>query len=455
MWSDWICREASLRSYLRTSPKPTFDSCNHKLNHRQSEYAQSEENITASNYCGTAGSNAISQIRADFTNCALPADSLSGTCIEGVTNEPDNCGFSSNAGGLCSYCAASSPNATDSCCVFSDTESRCEGVVLPVVATSSIQPLFTSSTASSTSSPTSASTSATRRNRGLTGGQVAGIVVGSILGAFLLLALLILGCVLFRRHQQQSPPNSVFNQPVQARQPQMAFHSDGAGSQRAHLDVVPGSRVARMSALEEPPSSESEIHGNSPAEEGTYNAKSSSEEATPRSFAGVVPPPRRRGSGSLSSNSILALGGGGNNSPGDAFSSPETTQSEQLDFFKDYYSQDEIRSQDIVATLWAYQPHAGDEFELERGDMLKVLGIWDDGWATGVRIRMHAEDWRGDDKLQRDSGMSGSRANTPEEYGEVKAFPLVCVCLPQHWPRTIDGDTTESTANANDTLDGP
>lgn len=223
----------------------------------------------------------------------------------------------------------------------------------------------------------------------------------------------------------------------------MAYHNDGALSQNDRLDVAPpGGRVTRMSAIEGSPD-EAEMHENSPDGEDAYNAKSSSEDATPRSFAGGIAPPKRRRSGSLSSSSMLAMRGAGNASPGDTFSSPDTAQSEQLDFFKDYYSQDEIHRHDTVATLWAYQPRAGDEFELERGDMLKVLGIWDDGWATGVRVRMHIDDWRENDKILRDSGMSGSRANTPEEYGDVKAFPLVCVCLPQHWRRTVDGESTE------------
>ncbi|KAH0285424.1 hypothetical protein KCU71_g16135, partial [Aureobasidium melanogenum] len=97
---------------------------------------------------------------------------------------------------------------------------------------------------------------------------------------------------------------------------------------------------------------------------------------------------------------------------------------------------------DLVSSLWAYQPRAADEFDLERGDMVKVVGIWDDGWATGVRVSMRAEDWQSKGKLQRDSGMSSGQAS-PEEYGPVKAFPLVCVCLPQHWRRTIEGDSTD------------
>ena len=112
------------------------------------------------------------------------------------------------------------------------------------------------------------------------------------------------------------------------------------------------------------------------------------------------------------------------------YSSPDgmaSGQSEQLPYFKDYYSQDEIHPNDKVATLWAYQPRAGDEFELERGDMLKVVGIWDDGWATGVRIDERAEDYDGKRKLQRDSGVSngsGDGGQSPPPMGEIKAFPV-------------------------------
>lgn len=111
------------------------------------------------------------------------------------------------------------------------------------------------------------------------------------------------------------------------------------------------------------------------------------------------------------------------------FSSPgdmQSGQSEQLPSFKDYYSHDEIQPGDKVATLWAYAPRAGDEFELERGDMLKVVGIWDDGWATGVRIRDRAEDWDKKESMGRegrDSGIGGRRVSD-EAGGEVKAFPV-------------------------------
>lgn len=130
------------------------------------------------------------------------------------------------------------------------------------------------------------------------------------------------------------------------------------------------------------------------------------------------------------------------------YSSPEgaiSGDSEAMSHFKDYYSQDDIRSGDAVATLWAYQPRAQDEWELERGDMIKVIGIWDDGWATGIKLNERADDWLARNE-NRDSGVSnGSRAlaGMEEPETEIKAFPLVCVCLPQHWRKIVEGDNVD------------
>lgn len=160
--------------------------------------------------------------------------------------------------------------------------------------------------------------------------------------------------------------------------------------------------------------------------------------------------------GSLSSGSVL-LAGEDPQSPGSAaLSSPQgmaSQQSEQLPFFKDYYSQDEIHSGDRVSVLWAYQPRAADEFALERGDMLKVVGIWDDGWATGVMMDERADEWEARRQQQRDSGVSNTsgraRETSPPVSGEIKAFPLVCVCLPEHWRKTIEGDGSTETGSSS------
>lgn len=203
-----------------------------------------------------------------------------------------------------------------------------------------------------------------------------------------------------------------------------------------------------MSALEEAERTSSDRNG-APAVIGDvkdpkFSSEAKGDSPESRRTFGLEPPPKRNGS--LSSDSMLS-GQAGDDSAEDALGSPEgTTQSEQLTFFKDYYSQDEIRPGDLVSTLWAYQPRAADEFELERGDMIKIVGIWDDGWATGVRVHMSAEEWRASGQMLRDSGVSShsnSGNTSPEADSSVKAFPLVCVCLPQHWKKTIEGDSTQ------------
>lgn len=434
--------------------------------------------IANSALCSNPNSNSDSQIRADFTNCALPANSLSGTCIDGTINEAQNCGFGNSTVGLCQYCGAGGQNSTDTCCYNSNAEKRCAGVVLPTItafmtfATSSP----TASPTSSTSASASGTAAATASKKGLSGGATAGIVVGAIVGAALIGALIIL-LVLCLRRKRGSQNGSVFNQPSPARKGQsgMAYNPVGTTTTPEGYEVLPGGRIARMSALEghsgeSPPRTEGSAARSAAAAGamGGYAAgrtrkhdQSSSDEYSPESIdqRGILrpPPAAQRRAGSLSSNSALGFddpqspnsGSGGN------LSSPQgvaaSQQSEQLPFFKDYYSSEEIHPGDKVATLWAYQPRAGDEFALERGDMLKVVGIWDDGWATGVLTNERAEDWDAKRNVQRDSGVSntsGRRDESPAVSGEIKAFPLVCVCMPDHWRKTVDGDGSTETGSS-------
>ncbi|KAL1962875.1 hypothetical protein VTN77DRAFT_9053 [Rasamsonia byssochlamydoides] len=406
--------------------------------------ATSEEEIAVnSKLCGTPQPNFMSQIRADFTNCALPADSLSGSCISGEQNEPDECGYGTNLLGLCSYCAASSPNATDSCCINSNAAGRCTNVHLPSPTT--LPPLFPSSTSTSLPSATSNSTNS---SHGLSGGQIAGIAIGSVAGFALLVGLLALLLICLRRRQAQG--NNILNQPTPHRKgvPQMQY-APAVASQKSY-EPVPGGRVARMSALQAESEGSPRTHTGTARVGGAKYSDTDSERlgASPGAFSRRGPPVTSRRHGSLSSTSVLAMEG--ENSPrsgtGGQVSSPEgvaSGQSEQLPYFRDYYSQDDIHPGDAVSVLWAYQPRAADEFELERGDMLKVVGIWDDGWATGVRLSDRAEDFDAKHNPHRDSGVSNGserQDSSPPPRGEIKAFPLVCVCLPQHWRKIIEGD---------------
>lgn len=304
--------------------------------------------------------------------------------------------------------------------------------------TPSMPPLFPTDTSTPTPEPAAG---------GLSGGQIAGVVVGSVVGLALMGALVAFLLICMRRRKQRRD-QIVFNQPSpQHRGPAAAAamqHSPGSSGHAApYISAPPAGRVARMSALQS-------NHGNTPpraagAAVGKYDSSDSEVYAGTPAKRG--PPISARRHGSLSSTSVLD---GDNMSPnsgsGGQYSSPEgvtSGQSEQLPYFRDYYSEDDLHPNDKVAVLWAYQPRAGDEFELERGDMLKVVGIWDDGWATGVRLNERAEDYEGLYRPQRDSGVSdgsGRRGSSPPPTGEIKAFPLVCVCLPEHWRKTVEGD---------------
>lgn len=358
---------------------------------------------------------------------------------------------------MCAYCASGGINATDSCCGNSDAEKRCEDVDLPTDL-----PTMTFDVPSATSTPDDEDD-----DDGLSGGAIAGIVIGSVVGALALAGLLYMAIILLRRRRQTTTPNgSIFNQPSPARRgPSMTKLATGAPQ---GYEVLPGGRIARMSALEGH-SGDSPSHTNlgNAAAAGIISgrissrrgdAQSSSDEFESPEYehrAGVLRPPpvaMRRG-GSLSSSS--APGGDDPQSPSSGgMSSPQgmaSQQSEQLPFFKDYYSHEDIHPGDRIAVLWAYQPRAADEFALERGDMLKVVGIWDDGWATGILLDERAEEWEARKQAQRDSGVSntsGRRDTSPAASGEIKAFPLVCVCLPEHWKKTIDGEGSTETGSS-------
>ncbi|KAJ1715264.1 SH3 domain protein [Aspergillus flavus] len=392
--------------------------------------------------CPKRAGNYMSQVRSDFTVCALPADSLTVTCISGADNESDECGYGSNLVGLCGFCGASSPNSTDSCCINSNAATRCKDVTIPTSTT--IPPIFTS-----TSSPTAGSSSGH-----LSGGQIAGAVIGTIAGVALLAALAALALICWRRKRRARNDN-VLNQPNPQRK---GFSPMQPTPGQQGFAPIPGGRVARMSALREAPSYSPGRSRNSAALFGVGKHSESSDSdyygASPGAMSKKIPPTAGKRTASLSSNSALA-GAGSDGSPrsgiGGQYSSPDgmaSGQSEQLSSFHDYYSQDDIRPGDKVAVLWAYQPRAGDEFALDRGEMLKIVGIWDDGWATGIRVPESAEDYDARHREQRDSGVSNGSHRpiaSPSPNGEIKAFPLVCVCLPQHWRKIIDGGQADDT----------
>ena len=367
--------------------------------------------------CQDPRKDAIGIIRSDFTICSNPANSLDNSCIRGSDNEVDNCGFSKNLLGLCLYCADNSPNSTDTCCYSSSAQSRCAGLVLPTF--SNLPPIITA-TSSSSPSATGNPGAAGEGGSGLSGGAIAGITVGTLAAVSLIIFALFF-C--WRQRRRYGNQTSIFNHPTRS-PPSMTFTTVGPVQSGRGYENISGARVARMSALEEtsqqsgtspspPPAPAALASSSQPKKQQQQQQQSSSPVArqvvgdkSPASSSDfglddsptsrsrkkhsprqrpLNPPPRGRNA-SLSSSSVLGSTNSDPVSPvassekdGSAreFSSPP--QSEQLPYFKDYYSSDDIHPGDKVSTLWAYSPRAPDEFELVRGDMLKVVGIWDDG----------------------------------------------------------------------------
>ncbi len=108
--------------------------------------------------------------------------------------------------------------------------------------------------------------------------------------------------------------------------------------------------------------------------------------------------------------------------------------------FRDTYSDSIFTAGDVVATVWSYQPQTQDEFALERGDMIEIVSIWNDGWATGRFSSDRIDAWEQKhgilidmDLIELDSGSELRRVPT----SVVKAFPLVCVCSPRYWRKAV------------------
>lgn len=258
-----------------------------------------------------------------------------------------------------------------------------------------------------TASPTASSTTppeAEDDSSGLSGGAIAGITIGSLA----VVALVVIALLFCWRRKRYGTQASIFNHPTRS-PPSMTFTTVGPVQTGRGYEALAGGRVARMSALEE---STPELSASSPAPHisravtGNSSSSDYGPEDSPNSqrkhsphHRPLHPPPRGRNA-SLSSSSAL----GSASDPISPVTSSEkdgsarevsSPQSEQLPYFKDYYSSDDIHPGDKVSTLWAYSPRAPDEFELERGDMLKVVGIWDDGkqfhWSIWLFANMRIQ----------------------------------------------------------------
>ena len=111
-----------------------------------------------------------------------------------------------------------------------------------------------------------------------------------------------------------------------------------------------------------------------------------------------------------------------------------------MPFFREPYSHSVFHAGDVVAVVWSYQPLTQDEFALERGDMIEIVNIWNDGWATGRFSPDRIDAWESKHGILIETDLidlGDSAELTKEPTNMVKAFPLVCVCAPRYWRKAI------------------
>lgn len=227
------------------------------------DQALSESIITSdSALCSNPSNYTDTQIRADFTNCALPANSLqNGDCILGSANEPSNCGFGGSTLGLCTYC---SRYKDDTCCTSSQADSKCANVAIPSSISTISLPTATSSTktnqasATATLSGAAVDSSGKQSSSGLSATTIGVIVVGCVVGVILIGLLMFLACCL--RRQRRRKPEEAFVA-VHEMKAAGSFSDLSSGiltpsitrASTSDYTVLSGGRIARNSTAVKPP----------------------------------------------------------------------------------------------------------------------------------------------------------------------------------------------------------
>lgn len=238
-----------------------------------SEYALSESVIISNSApCSNASNYNATQIRADFTNCALPADSLKNrNFVQGSINEPINCGFGGSTLGMCTYCSGNvGDTRTSSQHPFVVPMLKFQQISVQYLcqlqlSSSSTSSVVTSTSVLSTNGQTATTPSSSRSGASLTGESTSGglsrttiavIILGSVVALVLLtlLALILIFCVRKRRNREKDSALLAVHEKRAA-----LGDSDLSSGNRtpspppqgptSDFTVLPGGRIARKSPM--------------------------------------------------------------------------------------------------------------------------------------------------------------------------------------------------------------
>jgi hypothetical protein len=318
-------------------------------------------------------------------------------CVLGTENNERNCGYGSSVSQLCRFCSNDRP---DSCCYEDATN------ILPCGYTLPSRPSSTTSLNLPTASMRNAPAKTIKG--GLTKGQVAGIAVGSVLGGLLVSllpfhadslrsklipslsalhlrpsrqVLALLATLLFllhRRRRDRRGPRTVDHPTAAAAGSSSAFSSPPTTPETTY----PQSQTRRNSwftslflASINPNNGNPHSHNGklaSPDPDPNTAVNESKQPSNAPPFASQNPlshnlsPPSAPG--------LVGLGVRGGSIP----------KSNDRDVVLG--ADGSVREGGVVSVLWAYSSTLADELSLRPGMRVRVLQMYDDGWATGEMV---------------------------------------------------------------------
>ncbi|KAG5437753.1 hypothetical protein PCANB_000466 [Pneumocystis canis] len=435
--------------------------------------------------------NIISLIRADFTLCTSPNASFSPECVRGSFNEPENCGFGTNILGLCQYCNSFSSNSIDTCCLISNL-SQCAifnyptSVSLPAYITSSFPTTTTSNTISSDSLSTTL-INENKQNKSISTGPsqktVSLIIVLSII-IVLIILLLLISLIFLSCNRRKKIKNITSKQSNGLRQPFSRKNDLHKNCTLPFFKAANNSNVIdyNTTSTEKDPHYFDKTTITNIPEKRLSSEDNENKQTKSYNFYNVTNLNKNHKfyqnatsfSLNFKSHTILnhhASKINGNNpedNPEDtniiAFRNSKSRPTSSIGedrsailpitiSMKDYYSDHQITRNTEVVALYIYEPKMPDEMILEKGDLIHVISVWDDGWCSGIKIGKlnHSNPKKSNISESNIKYLGNNDKNISESKEEfqtdeliIKVFPLVCVCHKDSWKEINESNISPS-----------
>ncbi|KTW32707.1 uncharacterized protein T551_00192 [Pneumocystis jirovecii RU7] len=447
------------------------------------DWTNSEAFILQYHCTNRALKNDLSLIRADFTVCTSPNRSFSSDCIKGEANEPSSCGFGTNILGLCQYCNSFSQNSIDVCCIISNL-SQCttfnysDSLSLP----SYIRPNFTETTLPNTTDSNSLPITPTNENKQrkddterLPHRTISFIVVFSIIIILVILSLLVL-LIILSCNKRRKNENIASKQSNNLNQHFIREHNLQKNSLLSFFGTANNSNLNYNTTLVE--KSSDYFSRTIIATPEKDLSRTNNESKQTKSFNNLYNISNLNKNHELSQNTSLNLSSyrtlnhhesqiteintesintnafkSSKSRPTSSVGEDRATVLPIIMSIKDYYSDHQITRNTEVVALYMYEPKMPDEMTLERGDIIYVVSVWDDGWCSGIKIgKMDNFNSKRNSisensiKYLEDTINNISETKTKAQTDEliIRVFPLVCVCHKDSWKDIIKSDISPS-----------